>query len=87
MAVNFDERHPGATFPAEKAVAVTPHATNTFAACRGVFVGTAGDLVVRFAGDTANVTLKNVVAGVTHPWSITRVLASGTTATDIVVVY
>ena len=87
MAVYFDERHPGATFPAEKAVAVTPHNTNTFARTRGVFVGVTGDLVVRFAGDTANVTLKNVAAGVTHPWSIDRVIATGTTATSIVVVY
>lgn len=83
----FDSRYPGATFPGESAVAVTPSDSASFAATRGVFVGTSGDLVVRFAGDTANVTLKNVVAGVTHPWSITRVAATGTTATNIVVVY
>ena len=82
----FDTRYPGATFPGERAVAVTPNNSTTFEATRGVFVGTAGDLVVRFAGDTVNVTLKNVVAGVTHPWSIVRVAATGTTATDIVVI-
>lgn len=83
----FDARYPGASFPGEKAVAVTPSDSATFTACRGVYVGTAGDLVVLFSGDTANVTLKNVVAGVTHPWSVTRVAATGTTATNIVVVY
>lgn len=82
----FDARYPGATFPGHKAVAVTPSDSATFETTRGVYVGTAGDLVVRFAGDTANVTLKNVVAGVTHPWSIVRVAATGTTATDIVVI-
>lgn len=87
MSVYFDERHPGATFPAEKAVSVTPSNTATFTRTRGVYVGVTGNLTVRFAGDTANVTLTNVAAGVTHPWSIDRVMATGTTATNIVVVY
>ena len=86
MPVNYDARHPAPTFPGEKAVSITKSDSTVFAATRGLYVGVTGDLVVLFAGDTATVTLKNVAAGVTHPWSVTKVMAA-TTATDIVGIY
>lgn len=87
MSTLHDNRHPGRLFPGEKAVAVTKSDSTVIPATRGLFVGTAGDLVVLFAGDTATVTLKNVAAGVTHPWSVTQVHATGSTAADIVGIY
>lgn len=86
MSTLHDNRHPGRLFPGEKAVAITKSDSTVFAATRGLYVGVTGDLVVLFAGDTATVTLKNVAAGVTHPWSVTKVMAA-TTATDIVGIY
>ena len=65
------------------AEAVTPHDTNVnrFTA---LFVGVAGDVVLKLADDNANVTLKNVPSGSFLPLQTELVLSTGTTATDIV---
>jgi hypothetical protein len=51
-------------------------------ASRGVYCGTSGDLAVVMADGTSS-TLPNVAAGVTHPWRVVRVKATGTTASGI----
>lgn len=55
---------------------------------RGVYVGTAGDLVAIMASGV-QITFKNLAAGVEHPLSLKGIqsLADGTTAQDIVVLY
>lgn len=52
-------------------------------ACRGIYVGGAGDLVVKDASGGAAVTLKAVPAGSVLPIRVSFVMAA-TTATDIV---
>jgi len=53
---------------------------------RGIYVGTAGDLTVVFAGDTAPVTLVGVPGGSLLPISVRAVKATGTTASNLVAV-
>ena len=73
--------------PATRAIAVTPSdATDLEAATRGLYIGTAGALkVITAGGDT--VTLAAVPAGSILPLSVTRVLATGTDADDIVALW
>jgi len=73
------------TSPAIKAVSITPDDSNDLTKItRGLYVGTSGDIAVILSGDTSSVTLKNLAAGVEHAISVKRVLATGTTATDII---
>jgi len=74
---------------ATSAVAVTPSDTvtiqNNSGDTRGclVYVGVSGDLaVVTSAGET--VTFKDVPQGMILPVQVTKVLATGTTATDLI---
>lgn len=75
-----------------RAVSVTPNDTNllTFPSgenrTKAVYVGVTGDLAVTMA-DGNDVLLKGVVAGVVHFLSVRKVKATGTTATDIVVLF
>jgi hypothetical protein len=63
-------------------VAITP-SDSTIIRTAAIFVGTGGDL--NLEDDNGNVALlKNVAAGVVHPFYARRVLATGTTATDLV---
>lgn len=52
-------------------------------ATRGLYVGVGGDIKMTMA-DGVPVTRKNVVGGITHPWSVTRIWSTGTTATDMI---
>lgn len=72
---------PGATDPAVGAVAVTPSdsATNN---ARALYIGVSGDVAVVTRGKTASVVFKSVPVGVL-PVQVTKVLATGTTATNI----
>lgn len=71
------------------AQAVTPddnnnlvYDTNKPITTRGISIGVAGDLAIHDKDGNA-VTLKNLAAGVIHPISTKRVLATGTVATEI----
>lgn len=71
--------------PSSGAFAITPDNSNDLPyVTRGIYVGGAGDIVMIMAGDSAQVTRKNVVAGVLYPWRVKRVLATNTTATNLV---
>ena len=73
--------------PATRAVAVAPHDVNAIAVPKALFVGGAGDLVVRGANDTGDVTFKNLAAGSVLPFRARFVRATGTTASSIVALY
>ena len=73
--------------PVVDGFAITPSdATNLPENTRGLLVGTAGNVAVIFVGSAtqAPVTLQNLAAGVVHPLAVKRVLATGTTAANII---
>lgn len=70
--------------PAENGETVVPNDAVDFAPTRGVYVGATGNLRVLFVGGTV-VTFVDIAAGYVHPLQITRVYATGTTATSVVV--
>lgn len=51
---------------------------------RDIFIGTGGDIVVVYAGDASQRTLKNLPSGERLPIRARRVLSTGTTATNLV---
>ncbi len=60
-------------------------ADHTFAnTVRGMYIGGDGDLVVRLAGDDADVTFKGVRAGSTLPYAVSIVRRTNTTATFLI---
>lgn len=54
---------------------------------RAVYVGSGGNMVVRMSGSGGNVTFRNIPSGALLPIRISRVLATGTTAADIIGLY
>lgn len=87
MIDTFHKHGRSLTSPPEQAVAVVP-ADGTDLACvtRAIYVGGAGDLRVRMQGG-AEVTFAAVLAGALLPVRVTRVLATGTSATAIVALW
>ena len=76
----FDDSYVSSS-PASGAVAITPSDTTTYAPTRALFVGGAGNAVVKMAaGNTVTFACQ---AGQVLPIQVTAVLAS-TTATSIV---
>jgi hypothetical protein len=69
--------------PYFSAAAVTPSDATTFPATRALWVGGAGAVAVVFA-DGSSATLSGVPAGTLLPLAVTKVMATGTTATLIV---
>lgn len=58
--------------------------TDFSAPCRGIWVGTTGNVSVRMYGDGAVRIFQSVPAGTVLPVQATRVNASGTTASNMV---
>lgn len=48
-----------------------------------LYVGTAGDITVTLVGDSSPVLFKNVASGTFLPLKVNKVMATGTTALDI----
>ena len=73
--------------PVRSGEAVTKSDSTTYDGVRGIYVGTAGDLAVLFAGDSVAVTFVGVPAGSFLPFEVTKIMSTGTSASNIVVVY
>lgn len=75
-----------ASLPAGNAFDITPHNSNDLTIkTRGLYVGVTGNVKVDIGGTA--ITFVGLAAGVIHPLRVTRVYATGTTATNIVGVY
>ena len=69
-------------------IAVTPSDTvDIRKGSRGLYVGVSGDVIVHPQGSDTAVTFTGLAAGIIHPIAVDRVLATGTTATNIVAVW
>ena len=82
---DFTPSNPSALFSARKLAAVTPSDTTDLTNARAIWVGGAGNLVLKGVDDSSAVTLV-VPAGVLIPVFVSRVMAA-TTATSIVALY
>lgn len=83
---SYKDRVLGISAPIRSAAAVTLSDTvDLDRVCRALHVGVAGDLVVIMADDTVAVTIK-ANKGLL-PIMVSRVLATGTNATDILALY
>lgn len=75
---------PPAPGPGTHAVAVTPSDSTALTPTTAIYVGGAGDLAVLLSNDTVAVTLKAVPIGTVLLISAKKVMATNTTATNIV---
>ena len=84
MIDDFSSYETGLTAPASAAETITPNDTAELEfVTRALFVGQDGDVAVTMkSGDS--VVLKNLQGGVVYPLRLTHVLATGTTAADLV---
>lgn len=88
MIEKFETHQGGLDSPASYAFAITPNDSADLAyVTRGIYVGTAGALVVILVRDSAEVTFAGVPAGTLLPLCVKRVKATGTTATNLVGLY
>lgn len=74
-------------FLTEGAAAVTPSDTIELGPCKALYIGGAGNVSVWMPGRESPVTFFAVPVGTVLPVSARRVLATGTTATNIVALY
>lgn len=72
---------------AKYAVAVTPSDSTVFAEPRGIYVGVSGDVAMVFPGKAGAVTFKSLVQGSEHALCPVQIYATGTTATDMLLLY
>ena len=71
---------------AVSATAVVPSDVIVLRATHALYVGVSGDVAVLFANDATPVTLKSMPVG-KHDIRVVKVLATGTTATNIVALF
>jgi hypothetical protein len=83
MTDRFATNATSANGPATHAFAITPDDANDISEpTRGLYTGTGGDIaLVMLSG--ASLTLTEVTPGIVLPLRVTRVLATGTTATAL----
>ena len=70
--------------PAGDAAAVTPSDSTRLNGVRGLYVGAAGNVAVKFDRNATVVTFTAVPVGTILPISVVTVMATGTTATGII---
>lgn len=74
----------GLESPASDAFEVTPNdGADLESVTRGIYCGTGGDLHVLMKSGR-EITFKNIAGEMTHGIRITKIFATGTTATDII---
>lgn len=84
MSESFTSRAEDVTAPARHGFAVTPNdATDLVADSRAIYVGGAGTLAVQLVGG-GTVSFAGLAAGTLLPVRVRRVLATGTSATQLV---
>lgn len=77
-----------ATVSAHRALAVTPSDAVVFAQpTRAIYIGGTGNITVDFVDGGTAVLFVTPLIGIEHPWQVTRVYFSGTTATNIVALF
>ena len=81
---DFKNNSVGITSPVTDGESVTPSdATELSKVSRAIYVGVGGDLkYVTIDGTT--LSKKNIASGLSHPMRVRQILATGTTATDII---
>jgi len=83
MPDRFLNTSPSLSGPATHGFAVTPHDTNLLSeTTRAVYVGSAGSLAVQLASG-AVITFAGVSSGTMLPVRASKVMATGTSAADI----
>lgn len=92
MALPTTINNPGAPSrqvdPAANALEITPDDdTDLSVGCRGLYVGVGGDVTVVMFGEIVTKTFKNAAEGRVLPIRVRRVMATGTTATNILGLY
>lgn len=75
-----------ATIAAKRAATVTPSDVTILPTTRGLYVGVSGNLTVRMAEDDNLQLFSNVPVGI-FPVQVTQVMATATTATNIVALW
>lgn len=71
--------------PAKAAFPIAPNDSQPLpVTAKAIYVGSGGDLVMRAVDSGENVRFANVASGSILPIRVTAVLASGTTASDLV---
>ena len=84
MYDRFSTSNPSLSGPASSGFQIVPDDDDDLSeATRGLYIGQSGDLALTTVSG-ADITLKAVPAGSLLPIRVRRVLASGTTASDIV---
>lgn len=82
---DFSSLPQGIDGPASKATPITPNdGADIAVATRGIYVGGGGDLRVDMQGGGPPVTFFNVAPSTVQPIRVSRVYATGTTATNLV---
>ncbi len=88
MSDAFSSNQSGLESPIEHAESVTPNNDSDLPnTTRALWIGTGGDIVITTKGGTSSVTLESVPDGSMLPIRVSRVHATGTTATGIVALW
>jgi hypothetical protein len=84
----YKDQTTGLSDPPANAVAVTPNdGANLSEVSRFLMVGVGGNITVNMYGSGTNVLLPALAAGTIYPIRVSKIYATGTTATGIVSLY
>lgn len=86
MSDHFKDHTAGLSSPAHSGSHISPNDSDKLSVySRALFVGGAGSLAVELVGQPGSViTMSQVQPGVIYPLRVSKVLATGTTATNII---